>query len=183
LFFSSLGEITLRSCKAYDCSKQLVYLTASNETFNFQINYEKPIGTKCQSNDDCSNRYSITDLIQCDYISQTCQCFDENIATIDISGIGRLCTDSIDRSNCTKSPQRCLQWCDKSKTSHCICPKYTRKVRKINGVFDCELEPTGICRFDDEQDIGLNIRKCPTGKTNKEIFLDDTSIIRWQRLE
>jgi hypothetical protein len=56
-------------------------------------------------------------------------------------------------------------------------------VRKINGIFDCELEPTGICRFDDEQDIGLNIRKCPTGKTNKEIFLDDTSIIRWQRLE
>jgi hypothetical protein len=39
-------------------------------------------------------------------------------------------------------------------------------VRKINGVFDCELEPTGICQFDDE--MGLNIRKCPTGK--KEFF-------------
>jgi hypothetical protein len=37
-------------------------------------------------------------------------------------------------------------------------------VRKINGVFDCELEPTGKCRFDDEQIIGSNIRKCPTGK-------------------
>jgi hypothetical protein len=37
-------------------------------------------------------------------------------------------------------------------------------VRKINGVFDCELEPTGKCQFDDDQLIGLNIRKCPTGK-------------------
>jgi hypothetical protein len=109
--------------------------------------------------EDCSNRYSLTDLIHCDQISQTCQCFDENITTIDISDIGRLCTDSIDQSNCTKFPQRCVQWCNESETSHCICPKYTRKVRKINGVFDCELEPRGICRFDDE----LNIRKCPTG--------------------
>ncbi|CAF3963369.1 unnamed protein product [Adineta steineri] len=157
------GDITLRSCKAFDCSKQLVYLTASNETFNFKIDYEKPIGTKCQSDEDCSNRYSLTNLIQCDQISQTCQCFNENITTIDISNVGRLCTDSIDRSNCTKFPQRCLQWCNESKTSHCICPKYTRKVRKVNGIFDCELEPTGICRFNDEQDIGLNIRKCPTG--------------------
>ena len=29
----------------------------------------------------------------------------------------------------------------------------TRKVRKINGVFDCELEPTGKCRFDDENEL------------------------------
>jgi hypothetical protein len=44
-------------------------------------------------------------------------------------------------------------------------------VRKINGVFDCELEPTGKCRFDDEQIIGSNIRKCPTGK-KKPKYLD-----------
>jgi hypothetical protein len=37
-------------------------------------------------------------------------------------------------------------------------------VRKINGVFDCELEPSGQCQFDDDQFIGPNIRKCPTGK-------------------
>ncbi|CAF4880550.1 unnamed protein product [Rotaria sp. Silwood1] len=163
VLFLQPGEITLRSCKAYDCSKQLVYLTASNETFKFKIDYEKSIGTKCYSNGDCTNRYIINDLIQCDQITQTCQCSNENITRIDITGIGRICTDSIDRSNCTKFPQRCLQWCDESKTSYCICPKYTRKVRKINGVFDCELEPTGICRFDDENYIGLNIRKCPTG--------------------
>ena len=112
---------------------------------------------------DCGNQYSLQDLVHCDHLSQTCQCFDENIPTIDINGIGRLCTDSIDRSNCTKYPQRCLQWCNGSKTSHCICPNYTRKVRKINGIFDCELEPTGQCRFDDDDQIGLNIRKCPTG--------------------
>ncbi|CAF1076383.1 unnamed protein product [Rotaria sordida] len=163
VLFLQPGEITLRSCKAYDCSKQLVYLTASNETFKFKIDYEKSIGTKCYSNSDCSNRYSMNDFIQCDQISQTCQCSNDNITRIDITGIGRICTDSIDRSNCTKFPQRCLKWCDESKTSYCICPKYTRKVRKINGVFDCELEPTGICRFDDENNIGLNIRKCPTG--------------------
>ncbi|UJR09466.1 hypothetical protein I4U23_013704 [Adineta vaga] len=157
------GEITLRSCKAYDCSKQLVYLTASNETFNFNIDYEKPIGQKCQSDEHCNNPYSLTNLIQCDYTLQTCQCHDENITTIDISGVGRVCTDSIDRTNCTKFPQRCLRWCNESKTSYCICPKYTRKVRKINGIYDCELEPTGICRFDDDYEIGFNIRKCPTG--------------------
>ncbi|CAF3323453.1 unnamed protein product [Rotaria sp. Silwood2] len=160
---TNLGEITLRSCKAYDCSKQLVYITASNETFKFKIDYEKPIGTKCYSNGDCTNRYSINDLIQCDQMTQTCQCSSENITRIDIIGIGRICTDSIDRSNCTKFPQRCLQWCDESKTSYCICPKYTRKVKKINELYDCELEPTGICRFEDENNIGLNIRKCPTG--------------------
>ena len=142
----------------------MVYLTASNETFNFRINYEKPIGSKCQSDVDCSTRYSITDLIQCDRLSETCQCSDENITTVDLPGIGRLCSDSIDRSNCTKHPQRCLQWCNESETSYCICPKWTRKVRKINGIFDCELEPRGICRFEDEEEIGVNIRKCPTGK-------------------
>lgn len=37
-------------------------------------------------------------------------------------------------------------------------------MRKIDGLYDCELEPTGRCRFDDdEQLIGSNIRKCPTG--------------------
>lgn len=164
LFFICSGEIILRSCKAYDCSKKLVYLTASNETFHFQINYEKSLGIKCQTNSDCNNPYSLTNLIHCDQISQTCQCLNENISTIDITGIGRLCTDSIDQSNCTKSSQRCLHWCNESKTLQCICPKYTRKVRKINGLFDCELEPTGICRFDDDYQIGLNIRKCPTGK-------------------
>ncbi|CAF3425926.1 unnamed protein product [Rotaria socialis] len=163
VLFLQPGEITLRSCKAYDCSKQLVYLTASNETFNFKIDFEKSIGTKCYSNADCSNRYSTNDLIYCDQISQTCQCFNENITRIDIPNIGRVCTDAIDRSNCSKFPQRCLQWCDESKTSHCICPPHTRKVRKINGVFDCELEPTGKCRFDDEDTIGATIRKCPTG--------------------
>ncbi len=165
------GEIILRSCKAYDCSKEIVYLTASNTTFNFRINYEKPIGTKCHSDIDCGNQYSISDLIQCNHLSQTCQCFDETIPTIEIAGIGRLCIDSIDRSNCTKYPQRCLKWCNASQTSHCICPKYTRKVRKIHGIFDCELEPTGQCRFDDDDQIGLNIRKCPTGKIKFTFYL------------
>ena len=173
IFYS--GEIILRSCKAYDCSNELVYLTASNQTFNFNIDYEKPIGTKCQLDQDCSNRYSIIDVIQCDQVTQTCQCSNENITTVDMSDIGRLCTDSIDQTNCTKFPQRCLQWCDESKTSHCVCPKYTRKVKKVNGVFDCELEPRGICRFDDENEVGLNIRKCPTGKI---IFAINFALIR-----
>ena len=160
---SLLGDISLRSCKAYDCSQELVYLTASNETFNFKINYEKSIGSKCQYNEDCNN--SIQDLLHCDKQSQTCQCIDENISNIAISGIGRFCTDSIDQSNCTKSPRRCLKWCDESETSHCICPTLTRKVRRINGVFDCELEPTDKCHFDDKQ-----IRKCPTGKKKRRIF-------------
>jgi hypothetical protein len=43
-------------------------------------------------------------------------------------------------------------------------------VRKINGVFDCELEPTGKCQFDDNEIIGPNIRKCPTGKNQKSFF-------------
>lgn len=161
------GEIALRSCKAYDCSKQLVYLTASNETFHFRIHYEKTIGTKCQSHIDCSHRYAMSDLLQCEQFSRTCQCVNENITTIELANIGRLCTDSIDRSNCTNNSPRCLQWCDRSQTSHCICPTYTRKVRKINGRFDCELEPTGRCRFEDEEEIGMNIRKCPTGKLEK----------------
>lgn len=141
-----------------------MYLTASNETFNLKIDYEKPIGTKCETNADCSNKYSMNDLIQCDQGSQTCQCSNENITRIDITNIGRICTDSIDQSNCTKFPQRCLKWCDESKTSHCICPKYTRKAQTRNGVYDCHLEPMGRCRFDDENFIGANIRKCPTGK-------------------
>ncbi|CAF1026957.1 unnamed protein product [Rotaria sordida] len=165
VLFLQPGEISLRSCKAYDCSRELVYLTASNETFNFKINYEKSIDMKCQYDEDCQNSYSIKDLIHCNKLTQTCECFNENIANIDITGIGRFCTDSIDQSNCTKFPRRCLKWCDNSETSHCVCPKLTRKVRKINGVFDCELEPTGVCRFDnnDDQRIGSNIRKCPTG--------------------
>jgi hypothetical protein len=163
VLFLQPGEISLRSCKAYDCSKEIVYLTASNETFNFKINYEKPIDTKCQYDEDCQSSYSVKDLIHCDKLTQTCQCYNENISHIDISGVGRLCTDSIDQSNCTKFPRRCLKWCDESETSHCLCPKLTRKVRKINGVFDCELEPTGVCQFDDDQIVGSNIRKCPTG--------------------
>ena len=162
-----VGEITLRSCKAYDCSKQLVYLTASNETFNFRINYEKSIGTKCQSDLDCNHRHSFRDLLECDSLTQTCQCLNENITTIDLPHLGRFCTDSIAQSNCSRHPQRCLQWCDQSTTSHCICPTSTRKVRRINGIFDCELEPLGKCRFDDEQEIGMNIRKCPTGTMRK----------------
>ena len=148
-----------------------MYLTASNETFNFNIKYEKPIDTTCQYNEDCQNSYSIKDLIRCDKLTQTCQCYNENISSIGISGIGRFCTDSIDQSNCTKFSRRCLKWCDSSKTSHCVCPKLTRKVRKINGVFDCELEPTGICRFNDNDDqtIGSTIRKCPTG-INAKIY-------------
>ena len=158
------GEISLRSCKVYDCSRELVYLTAANETFNFQINYEKPLGSPCQSHADCSDNYSLVDLIQCDQATQTCQCFDTGINTIDIAAIGRLCTDAIDRSNCTKNPQRCLRYCDQSSTSHCLCPSSTRKVRKIDGLYDCELEPTGLCRFDDQTKIGQNVRKCPTGE-------------------
>ncbi|CAF1123452.1 unnamed protein product [Adineta steineri] len=163
VLFLQPGEISLRSCKAYDCSQELVYLTASNETFNLKINYEKSINTKCQYDEDCQHSYSVKDLIRCDKLTQTCQCYHDNISTIDISGIGRICTDSIDQSNCTKFPRRCLRWCDESETSYCLCPKLTRKVRKINGVFDCELEPTGQCQFDDDQIIGSNIRKCPTG--------------------
>jgi hypothetical protein len=134
-----------------------------------KINYEKPIDTKCQYDEDCQSSYSVKDLIRCDKLTQTCQCYNENISNIDISGVGRLCTDSIDQSNCTKFPRRCLKWCDESETSHCLCPKLTRKVRRINGVFDCELEPTGICQFDNDngQVIGPNIRKCPTGKKRK----------------
>ena len=45
-----------------------------------------------------------------------------------------------------------------SSTSFCICPKSTRKVKKINDQYDCELEPTDFC-FSNEQTIG----KCPTG--------------------
>ncbi|CAF1933002.1 unnamed protein product [Rotaria magnacalcarata] len=170
VLFLQPGEISLRSCKAYDCSREIVYLTASNETFNFKINYEKPINTKCQYDEDCQNSYSIKNLIYCNKLSKTCQCHNENISNMDIAGVGRFCTDSIDQSNCTKFPRRCLQWCDKSETSHCVCPKSTRKVRKINGVFDCELEPTGICRFDyhDSPTIGSNIRKCPTGNNSNE---------------
>ena len=171
-----LGEISLRSCKAYDCSKEIVYLTASNETFNFKINYEKPIDSKCQYNEDCQLSYSIKDLIHCDKLTQTCQCYDENISNIDITGIGRICTDSIDQSNCTKFSKRCLKWCDGSETSYCLCPKLTRKVRKINGLFDCELEPNGICRFNDEHLIGSNIRKCPTGSKTKLFFFFDRKI-------
>jgi len=159
------GEITLRSCKAYDCNQQIVYLTASNETFNLKINYEKPIDSPCQYNEDCQRSYSVKDLIHCDKQSQTCQCSNENITTFDLPSIGRLCTDSIDQSNCTKYPRRCLRWCDQSLTSHCLCPTLTRKVRKINGQFDCELEPNGVCSFDDEHLIGKNIRKCPTGNS------------------
>jgi len=72
--------------------------------------------------------------------------------------LGRLCLDSIEQSNCTYMPQRCLHWCQQSSTSFCICPKSTRKVKKINDQYDCELEPTDFC-FSNEQTIG----KCPTG--------------------
>ncbi|CAF0806420.1 unnamed protein product [Adineta ricciae] len=163
VLFLQPGEISLRSCKAYDCDQELVYLTASNETFNVKINYEKPINTKCEYDEDCQRSYSVKNLVRCDKLTQTCQCYHENITTIDVTGVGRICTDSIDQSNCTKFPRRCLKWCDESETSYCLCPKLTRKVRKINGVFDCELEPTGQCQFDDDHLFGSNIRKCPTG--------------------
>lgn len=53
-------------------------------------------------------------------------------------------------------------------------------MRKIDGLFDCELEPTGECRFDDnEQLIGPNIRKCPTGKTN--LHLENEEFYIWTR--
>ena len=141
-----------------------MYLTGSNDTFHLQVIYEKPIGTVCQSNFDCSDRYSLIELLHCDQRTQTCQCIDEDLATIHVNGIGRLCTDSIDRSNCSKVPQRCLVWCNRTPTSHCICPSGTRKVRKIDSFFDCELEPTDSCHVDNDP-----IRKCPTGN---EIYLE-----------
>ena len=159
--FILLGEITLRSCKAYDCNRELVYLTAPNETFHFQIHYEKTIGSPCDEDRDCQHFNS---LLRCDSISRTCRCYDETVMKIDIPTVGRVCTDSIDRTNCTEYSRRCLKWCDHSRTSHCLCPSYTRKVRKITGIYDCELEPTGPCRFDDESKVGIQIRKCPTGR-------------------
>ena len=159
----SSGEISLRSCKAYDCARELVYLTASNETFDFHIDYEKVIGAPCQTNDDCQYSFSVRNLLRCEQASQTCQCAHDGLSEIELAGVGRVCSDSIDRTNCTEFPRRCQGWCDGSETSHCLCPKSTRKVRKISGVFDCELEPTDPCQFDDEEGIGLSIRKCPTG--------------------
>ena len=158
------GEITLRSCKAFDCDEKFVYVTAPNDTFHFQIDYEKLIGSSCRDDGDCEDSSSNYSLLQCDAISRTCQCRDESMVNIEVNGVGRLCADSILQNNCEKFPQRCLNWCDRSETSHCLCPALTRKVRKVNGLFDCELEPNSPCEFHDEHRIPSSVRKCPTGK-------------------
>ncbi|CAF1062747.1 unnamed protein product, partial [Didymodactylos carnosus] len=145
----------LRSCKAYDCDNQLVYLTASNETFDMSVRYEKPVGTVCQLAEDCS---SINDLVQCSPLTHTCQCYSQNTSIVDLNHLGRYCVDSIVQSNCTKFSRRCLKYCDSSQTPYCLCPpQITRKVRKTSGLYDCELERDSVCTDIDQ------IAKCPTG--------------------
>ncbi|CAF1063462.1 unnamed protein product [Didymodactylos carnosus] len=155
VLFLQPGEIALQSCKAYDCDNQRAYLTASNETFDMSIRYEKPVDSVCQLTEDCS---SVIDLVHCSTLTHTCQCNNQNTSIVDFNHLGRYCVDSITQSNCTKFSRRCLKYCDSSQTPHCLCPPIlTRKVRKTNGLYDCELERDSSCTVNDQ------IAKCPTG--------------------
>ncbi|CAF1266685.1 unnamed protein product [Didymodactylos carnosus] len=123
---------------------------STDETFllDIEIKYEQFVGNFCNPlTDTCGSSY----LTSCSELSKTCTCNTQSSIQISTS-IGPVCADTINASNCTIFPTRCMNWCNSTQNDFCICPSDTVKVVRSNS-YVCELPLNSNCSLSD-------IRRC-----------------------
>ncbi|CAF3413433.1 unnamed protein product [Rotaria sp. Silwood1] len=125
-------------------------MTDPKTIFYIQIQYEKSVGSPCDSvNDVCGS----SALTTCS--SSTCTCDSSTSALVSYSD-SFYCADMMNMSNCKIFPSRCITWCNETTNYLCICPIGTLKVQR-NNIFICELPMNS-------NDCSINtndIRRCP----------------------
>jgi hypothetical protein len=80
------------------------------------------------------------------------------------------CADTLNISNCSIFPTRCITWCNSTTNNLCICPSDTLKIQR-NYLYVCELPVDSLnCSTND------SIRRCPLGQicTNGQCINDVT---------
>jgi len=113
-----------------------------------------PLGTSCNpSTDTCGSSY----LTTCSSSSFTCTCLSTSLPVSYSNSV--YCADTINSSNCSIFPTRCVTWCNSTTNSLCICPSDTLKIQRNNS-YVCELPVDSLnCSSND------TIRRCPLGQT------------------
>ncbi|UJR14193.1 hypothetical protein I4U23_001186 [Adineta vaga] len=131
-----------------------LFITDPQTIFDIQIDYEKPVGTTCNpSTDNCGS----SSLTTCSPTSLTCTCLSAN-SLVSYSN-SFYCADTLNTSNCSIFPTRCVSWCNSTNNYLCICPSDTLKIQRNNS-YVCELPVNSInCTTFD------TIRRCPYGQT------------------
>jgi hypothetical protein len=88
--------------------------------------------------------------------SSKCSCLSSSSSPVSYSN-SIYCADSMNISNCTIFPSRCITWCNETTNYLCICPIDTLKIQR-NNMFVCELPVnSNNCSND-------NIRRCSFGQ-------------------
>lgn len=111
------------------------------------------LGTSCTpSVDTCGS----TSLTTCSTVSSTCTCLssDSLVSYLNSS----FCADTLNRSNCSIFPTRCISWCNSTTNVLCQCPDGTLRSLR-NNYYVCELPVNSAnCSSSDQ------IRRCPLGQ-------------------
>lgn len=111
-------------------------------------------GTSCiPSIDTCGSSL----LTTCSPTSLTCTCLSSS-SLVSYSN-SFYCADTLNTSNCTIFPTRCISWCNSTTNDLCICPSDTLKIQR-NNFYVCELPvDASNCSSNDP------IRRCSYGQT------------------
>ncbi|CAF0780973.1 unnamed protein product [Adineta steineri] len=127
-------------------------MTDPKTIFYIQIDYEKSVGTPC---DSMSTTCGSPSLTTCS--SSKCACISSASSVVSYSD-SLYCADMLNTSNCHIFPSRCIMWCNQTINYLCICPSDTLKIQR-NNIFICELPVNSDnCSIDD------NIRRCSLGQ-------------------
>jgi hypothetical protein len=126
------------------------------------------LGTPCNPTTDiCGSSF----LTTCSSSSFSCTCLSTD-SVVSYSN-SFYCADTMNISNCTIFPTRCIMWCNSTTNNLCICPSDTLKVQR-NNFYVCELPVDALnCSSND------TIRRCPYGQSciNGQCINDITTTI------
>ncbi len=124
------------------------------------------LGTPCiPSIDTCGSSL----LTNCSSSSLTCTCLSTN-SLVSYSN-SFYCADTMNISNCSIFPTRCITWCNATTNILCICPSDTLKIQR-NSLYVCELPVNSLnCSAND------TIRRCSYGQSciNEQCINDITT--------
>ncbi|CAF0877014.1 unnamed protein product [Rotaria sordida] len=168
------GRYQLSNCSLNDGQQ----MTDPKTIFYIQIQYEKSIGSSCDSMNDICGSSSLTTCT-----SSTCTCHVSSSALVSYSD-SFYCADMINSSNCKIFPSRCITWCNGTKNYLCICPIGTLKFQR-NNIFVCELPiNSNNCSINDNDIPRCSYEQCcingkcidcsMTSTTSKSIRTNDS---------
>lgn len=145
------GRYQLSNCSINNNNNQQDF-TDLKTIFYIDIQYEKPVGSPCDSFDDRCGSSSVTTCS-----SSTCTCLSNSSSLVAYSD-SYFCADMLNTSNCQVFPSRCIAWCNQTTNYLCICPNNTLKIQR-NNQFICELPiNSNSCSIND------SLRQCSIGQ-------------------